>query len=61
MNGSKVIHFLLEPCALFVIIYFLLWSYPIDFTKIFFAQISLFLMGNPHTKGYPSDWHQQKL
>ena len=61
MNESKVIQFLPQPCALFVIGYFLLWSYPIDFRKILFAQFSLFLMGNPHTKGYPSDWDQQKL
>ena len=42
MNESKVIHFLLEPCALFGIIYFLLWPYPIDFTKIFLLKFHFF-------------------
>ena len=61
MNESKVIQFLPQPCALFVIGYFLLWSYPIEFRKINFAQISFSFMENPHTKGFPGDWHQQKL
>ena len=60
MNEAKVNQILPQPCALSAVTYFLLWSYPIDFRKIIFAQFLFFLMGNPHTKGYPSDWHQLK-